>query len=261
MSDLTVVQYALIGLIFVWSGMVRSGLGFGGSVMALPFLLLVLNEPLVFLPIISIHLLFFAGLTVWQNNRLSLMGGVEAPRDSTVNWRYLGKALAVMAVPKLLGVLGVIVLPNTIMTAVIYFIVGAYSFSYIFNKPLKSKSVVVDTLFLMLGGYISGLSLIGAPLIISVFVNHVSKHQLRDTLFVLWIVLVTIKMTAFVIAGVDLQLQHQFWLLPCAGVGHIIGLRIHRWLVDSETQVFMQVVGLALLAVSVMGFYVTWVAH
>jgi len=32
MADLLPYQYALIGLIFVWSGFVRSGLGFGGAV-------------------------------------------------------------------------------------------------------------------------------------------------------------------------------------------------------------------------------------
>lgn len=261
MSDLTLLQHVLIGLIFVWSGLVRSGLGFGGSVMALPFLLLILDEPLVFLPIVSIHLLFFAGLTVWQNNRATLMGGIEAEANSTVDWQYLWKALGIMIIPKLLGVFGVIVLPNTLMTAAIYIIVGAYSLSYIFNKPLKSKSRLVDGFFLMLGGYISGISLIGAPLIISVFVNHVDKHKLRDTLFVLWIILVTIKMAAFVVAGVDLQLASQLWLLPCAAVGHVIGLRIHRRLVNSDTKVFMQVVGSALLVISCIGLYNAWIAH
>ncbi|BBI70547.2 hypothetical protein HAALTHF_05350n [Vreelandella aquamarina] len=66
------------------------------------------------------------------------------------------------------------------------------------------------------GGYVSGTSLIGAPLIVSVFATHVAKEQLRDTMFVLWFILVVIKMVSFVIAGVDLQLIHQLWLLPCA---------------------------------------------
>ena len=39
MQDLLWYQYALIGLIFCWSGFVRSSLGFGGAVLALPFLL------------------------------------------------------------------------------------------------------------------------------------------------------------------------------------------------------------------------------
>ena len=59
MADLNNWQIVSIALIFVWSGFVRSGLGFGGAVLALPFLLMVDNRPLVYLPIISVHLLFF----------------------------------------------------------------------------------------------------------------------------------------------------------------------------------------------------------
>ena len=64
MEGLESWQYATIAVLFVWSGFVRSGLGFGGAVLTLPFLLMVYNAPLVFLPIISVHLLFFSLLTV-----------------------------------------------------------------------------------------------------------------------------------------------------------------------------------------------------
>lgn len=80
MSDLSLVQYVLIGLIFIWSGFVRSGLGFGGAVLSLPFLLLVLDEPLVFLPIIAVHLLVFSALTIWMNNRKNRKTGGARPR-------------------------------------------------------------------------------------------------------------------------------------------------------------------------------------
>ena len=63
MSELLPYQYLLIGLVFIWSGFVRSGLGFGGAVLSLPFLLLIDNQPLVYLPLIAAHLLFFSGLT------------------------------------------------------------------------------------------------------------------------------------------------------------------------------------------------------
>ena len=36
MTDLTLTQLVLVLLIFVWSGFVRTGLGFGGAMMALP---------------------------------------------------------------------------------------------------------------------------------------------------------------------------------------------------------------------------------
>mgnify|MGYP000978006370 FL=1 len=38
MAQLEWYAYVFIGLLFVWSGIVRSGFGFGGAVFALPFL-------------------------------------------------------------------------------------------------------------------------------------------------------------------------------------------------------------------------------
>ncbi len=262
MADLSLVQIVLVALIFAWSGFVRSGLGFGGAVMSLPFLLLIDNQPLVYLPIIAVHLLFFSTLTVAQNWRqhrrhLALATGAGIPQaelaSGTIDWRYLKKALSIMIIPKLIGVFGLLTLPAKLMTTVIFIIVAAYAISYILNKPFKSNHPLVDTVFLMLGAYISGTSLIGAPLLIAVFATHVAKQQLRDTLFVLWFILVFIKMVAFVYAGVDLQLIHHLWLLPAATVGHVIGLRFHARLVDGDTRIFYRWLGVCLLLISVVG--------
>src|SRR5690606_21298529 len=261
MADLSLIQYLLIALVFAWSGFVRSGLGFGGAVMSLPFLLLIDNQPLVYLPIIAVHLLFFSTLTVAQNWRRHQRSVVAAGAhqvsaelaSGTIDWRYLKKALSIMIIPKLIGVFGLLTLPAKLMTAVIFIIVAVYAISYILNKPFKSNHPLVDTVFLMLGAYISGTSLIGAPLLIAVFATHVAKHQLRDTLFVLWFILVLIKMIAFIYAGVDLQLIHHLWLLPAATVGHIIGLRFHARLVEGDTRVFYRWLGICLLIISVVG--------
>jgi hypothetical protein len=64
-----------------------------------------------------------------------------------------------------------------------------------------------------------------------------------------------IKMTSFVIAGVDLQLIHQLWLLPCALLGHVFGQRLHERIKEAETPRFFQFVGVALLVVCVFGIY------
>ncbi len=69
MEQLLWYEYAAIALIFVWSGFVRSGLGFGGAVLALPFLLLVVNDPVVFLPIIAVQLVLFSSLIMWQSTQ------------------------------------------------------------------------------------------------------------------------------------------------------------------------------------------------
>lgn len=253
MADLLWYQYALIGLIFAWSGFVRASLGFGGAVLALPFLLLVLNEPLVFLPIIAVHLLIFSSWIAWRGHRRAQAVGGASQSESNIDWRYLFKALKVMIVPKLIGVVGLLTLPAQVMTTIIFVIVIVYGISYVLNKPFRSKNKVVDYLMLGLGGYVSGTSLIGAPLIVSVFATHVAKHQLRDTLFVLWFILVVIKMVSFIIAGVDLQLIHHLWLLPCALLGHLLGERAHRYMLTAETHVFFRVLGAVLIAVSVVG--------
>lgn len=270
MLDLFGYQYLLIALIFAWSGFVRSGLGFGGAVMSLPFLLLIDNQPLIYLPIIAVHLLFFSSLTVGQNwlksRRKMLLAQAaydasladtnvtqRAVNNGTVDWRYLKKALVIMIVPKLIGVFGLLTLPAGLMTGVIFVIVGAYAISYILNKPFKSNHPFLDTFFLILGAYISGTSLIGAPLIIAVFATHVAKDRLRDTLFVLWFILVTIKMAAFIYAGVNLQLVHHLWLLPAATLGHLLGLRFHNHLLHGDTKVFYRWLGVCLLVVSGVG--------
>lgn len=229
----------------------RSGLGFGGAVLSLPFLLLVHDQPLVFLPIIAVHLLVFSSLTIWMNNRNRSVPGQAAA--GTVDWRYLWRILGIMIVPKLIGVFGLITLPSDILSAIIFVIVALYSVSYIINRPFRSGSKTVDTIFLMVGGYISGTSLIGAPLIIAVVAQHLPKEKLRDTLFALWFILVLIKMAAFIWAGVDLQLIHHLWLLPCAAVGHVIGLYAHGRMLRAETPVFFRVLGVVLLVVSSVG--------
>jgi uncharacterized membrane protein YfcA len=254
MADLAFYQYILIGLIFIWSGFVRSGLGFGGAVLSLPFLLLVVDEPLIFLPLIAVHLLVFSSLTIWLNNRRR-PGGNDQPEAvvGTVDWHYLWRILAIMIVPKLIGVFGLITLPSDIMTLIIFVIVAVYSVSYILDRPFRSRSRAIDVVFLMLGGYVSGTSLIGAPLIIAVVAQHLPKEQLRDTLFALWFILVMIKMAAFVWLDIDLQLIHHLWLLPCAAVGHVIGLYAHDRILKAETPIFFRVLGSVLLIVSSIG--------
>jgi len=251
--DLLWWQYLIIGITFIWSGFVRTGLGFGGAVLALPVLLLIVDDPLVFLPIISIHLLIFSCWNAWEGHR------GKRGSSSTIDWSYLSSSLKIMIVPKLIGVFGLLTLPNELMSAIIFTIVCVYSVGYILNRPFRSNSIWLDRFFLTLGGYVSGTSLIAAPLVIAVYSTHVARHQLRDTLFVLWFILVSIKMASFLIAGVDLQLQHQLWLFPCALIGHFLGKRLHNYLMQTDTLKFYRIMGLILLTLSLIGIAKTLV--
>lgn len=250
MDDLFAWQYAAIACTFIWSGFVRSALGFGGSVLALPFLLMILNQPLVYLPILAVHLLFFSFITIYGAHRRERRRGRSGV---SVNWAFLRYAIPLMFVPKLIGVFGVINLPPDIISAVVFSVVSVYSVTYILDRPLKSHNRYVDALFLLIGGYVSGVSLVAAPLVVPVAASRVEKHQLRDTLFILWSVLVVIKLTAFIWSGVDLQWRHQLWLLPCATLGHLVGLKFHAYSLRADGKVFFRAMGGGLLLVSLVG--------
>jgi len=241
-------EYALVGLVFVWSGFVRSGLGFGGAVLALPFLLLIVNDPLVFLPLIGMHLIFFSTLIMVQSTR-----DRASEQLKTINWQYLKRSLWIMIIPKMMGIIGLLTLPPVIMSTIILLIVLAYAIGYIVNRPIEIKTKLQEYGFLGVGAYVSGTSLTGAPLIVPVVASRVKKHELRNTLFVLWWILTSIKLVSFVIVGVNLQLIHHVWLLPCAFIGHLLGNRMHTYLVEQETPTFYRVLGVALVIVSLTG--------
>lgn len=245
MIDLSAWQYAAIALIFVWSGFVRSGLGFGGAVLSLPFLLLIVDDPLIWLPIVAVHLLFFSSLIMWKSHR--------SGSGTSIDWPYLKVSLKVILIPKAIGVLGLLTLPSAIMSALVFLIVIVYATGYVLNRPFRSSNPWTDRVFLAMGGYVSGTSLIAAPLIMAVYSTHVPREKLRDTLFVLWFLLVSIKMASFLALGVDLQLIHHLWLLPAAFVGHLIGERVHQRLLRTDSVKFYRLLGGVLLAVSVIG--------
>lgn len=233
-------QLAAIGLCFVWSGLVRSGLGFGGAALTLPLLLLVVNDPLVFLPAIGFQLLIFSLLTV-------------ATRLANVDWAYLGKLTLLLALPVAAGLVGLLKLSPVLLSAVVYIVTLAYGFMYLLDKGIVSRNRLTDGLLIMLGGYVSGVSLTGAPLIVAVGARRLPPARLRDTLFVLWIVLVVVKLGTFKAADVDMQPVLFFLTLPFATAGHLLGLRLHRRLIESGGTRFRRVVGAGLAAVSTVG--------
>lgn len=234
-------QSLLIGLIFLWTGFVRTGLGFGGAALGLPLLLFLDNQPLLWLPIIGSHLLLFSGLTL-------------GTRLNNVDWRYLRRSSLVIIPAALAGVFGLLNLPNQWLLIFIYSITLFYAFVWTVDWSIHSDNHWVDRLLLVLGGYIAGTSLTGAPLIVAVYMRNVSKAQLRNTLFVLWFILVAIKMAAFTAVGVEMNLFTALILLPIAAVGHAIGLKAHDAILRNDRR-FKRVMGIGLMAVSLLGLW------
>ncbi len=239
---LTPLQHLAVGLIFVWGGFVRTGLGFGGAALALPLLLLVVPDPLLFLPLISVHLLFFATLTL-------------AKRLKDVDWAFLLQALQMIALPFVIGLFGLLKLPGQWLAVIVFGVTLVYALAYLFNYEIRSDNRWADRALLGFGGYVSGTSLIGAPLIVAVFSRHIAAHQLRNTLFALWILLVTAKMTTFIGFAVPLYLPYALLLLPLAGIGHYFGLKAHEHLLKQGGQGFQRALGGVMILVAAVGLW------
>jgi uncharacterized membrane protein YfcA len=242
--DFSLDQTLVIAVLFVWAGFVRTGLGFGGAALGLPLMLFVHNDPLLWLPIISTHLLFFSGLTL-------------RTRLHNVDWRYLRQSSIYIIPPAIIGVFGLVNLPTLWLNVFIYSITLFYGLTWLFNRAIESRRNWVDKLLLILGGYIAGTSLTGAPLMVAVYMRNVSREQLRDTLFVLWFILVSIKMTTFVALSVDLHFLAALTLIPIAAVGHMLGLKAHDAIMRNDL-LFKRWIGGGLVIVSALGLWNLW---
>jgi uncharacterized membrane protein YfcA len=239
--DLSVLEYALVIIIFIWTGFVRSGLGFGGAALGLPFMLFLHDQALYWLPIIGLHLLIFSSLTL-------------RTRINNVDWIYLKKASKFIFPAAIIGVIGLVQLPNQWLLIFIYSVSLFYAVLWLAGWAIRSNDSWIDKCLLALGGYVAGTSLTGAPLMVAVFAKNVHKGQLRNTLFVLWFILVSVKMIAFITLGVKLNAIASILLLPFAAIGHVIGLKLHDMILQND-QLFKRFVGGMLIAVSSLGLW------
>ena len=233
------LELLMIAIIFTWIGFVRTGLGFGCAVLGLPILMLIGGSPIDWLPIIGIHLLFFSSITLSNSLR-------------QVDWQYLKKSLPWILPAKIIGVIGLLNLPPNVMTVIVYLITILYSLTWINNSQIISKKTWVNNLLLFFGGYLSGTSLMGGVLLVAVYMNHIDLKKLRNTLFVLWFFLVSIKMVAFMAVGVYIDWRFSLMLIPVAALGHFIGLRMHERMIKSDAK-FKRWMGGVLIIVCMVG--------
>jgi uncharacterized membrane protein YfcA len=239
--DLTINETLVVAALFVWTGFVRTGLGFGGAALGLPLMLLVRNDPRLWLPIICVHLLFFSGLTL-------------RTRLHNVDWPYLRHSSRYIIPPAIVGVFGLVNLPIVWLNGFIYLITLFYGVVWLCNHVIESHHDWADKSLLVIGGYVAGTSLSGAPLIVAVYMRHVGKDKLRDSLFLLWFVLVGIKMTTFIALSVDLHFLAALALIPVSTIGHVLGLKAYDAIAKNDV-LFKRWLGVGLIVISVLGFF------
>lgn len=237
--DFSNTQIFLMALIFIWTAMVRSGLGFGGIALGMPFMLLVHDQAIFWLPIFGIHLLFFSALTLRS-------------RFKAVDWSYLGKSGLFIMPAALVGIFGLINLPNTFIVTFFYCFTIVYAFTWLMNWAVQGKQGWLDKFLLMFGGYIIGSGMPGMPLISSVYMRFVTMEQLRNTMFVLISSITIIRLGSFVAADINIHFLFALCLIPTAWIGHYLGMLAHEHIMKNA-ELFKRVIGAGLILISLLG--------
>lgn len=235
-------------LCFVWSGFIRASLGVGALILMLPFALLVINTPLIIVPVVATHAVILSSLTVLQH-------------FYNVSWKHVGIFLGITFIPFIIGLYGLIQLPEKWLVLLAYMITLVYSLSYLWPRPVAKKSTILDLVTLIIGGYINGLSFTGGPPIAAVMSKHVPKRQFRDTFLAMVILIATIKLSTFYWLGISLQPQLQLIVIPAVLLGHVMGLRFHRYFVSMDERIFYRWLGIVLLMVTLLGIIKTLIFH
>lgn len=192
-------------------------------------------------------------LVTYNRHALVIFSGLTLrTRLNNVDWHYLRKSAVYIIPAAIVGVLGLLNLPNTWLVIFVYSVTLFYAITWVLNWVISSHNDWADKLLLILGGYVAGTSLTGAPLMVAVFMRHIRRDQLRNTLFVLWFILVSIKMTAFATLGVSLYFLTAVVLVPIAAIGHYLGLRSHDKILEND-QLFKRVIGGVLIIICIAG--------
>ena len=234
MIDFSLYTIAVLCIAFIWSGFVRAGLGFGGAGLMYPVALLAVDSVLFLVPIICVQLIFFASITLFKD-------------FGKINWPVMKRAFLIILPPFMVGVFGLIQLPELWVLLTLYIIIIAYSCNYLLYSEKLTPKPWLDYPLLLVGGYVSGLSLSGAPLIAAIVIRQLDKKEIKASLFILWVVLCCIKLATLGYFEVDLQLEHQLWLLPCALVGHVLGNRFHDKILRLKPVILYRLIGSAML--------------
>ena len=237
--EFTPLVIVVLLVAFWWSGFVRAGLGFGGAGLMYPVALLAVDSIIFLVPLICVQLIVFSASTLARDYR-------------KIDWPIFATMMTVILPAFMVGIFGLINFPEKVILLVVYVIIIYYSLTYIFDIRMQPRRWV-DGPVLLLGGYLSGLSLAGAPIIAGIGIRYLDKERMRATLFSIWMILCIIKLATLAAVGIDLQLRHQVWLLPAALIGHLMGLKVHDRLIAMQSRQFYRWLCSALLLLSLTG--------
>ncbi|MEM7133732.1 MAG: sulfite exporter TauE/SafE family protein [Chloroflexota bacterium] len=233
----------ILSVLFI-SALIKSSIGFGESMLAMPLLLLLMDvqsaSPLIFLVAASLTVLIL--ITSWKEI------------DIRAAWIFMLAAL--VGTP--FGVWGLISLPSRWLTAALGGILILAGLHNIFQpKTRRSNRAYWGIFFGFFAGMLSGAyNISGPPTVLYGSIKGWSPEEFRATLQGLFLPVTIIKLFGYGVAGLWTQevLTYFAFALPFVLFAFWIGQRVHQKMPKEKTKMILHsattIFGVTLLAQS-----------
>lgn len=217
-------EYALIFLVILLANTASSLTGFGGTILALPFVAMLIGLK-VAVPVLVIQAWVLAVFIVTQARR-------------HISWRDWGKIILFVVIGLPVGIWVAGVVPeNPLKIALGLFTLGVGAYGVVHPLPREDSRERLAgwrgqalTVLLALGGVVHGAFATGGPLIVVYCTRALrDKSVFRATMSMTWLTLNTILLTQWLIRGVITvsQLSLAAMCIPFTLGGMVLGTFAH----------------------------------
>lgn len=166
----------IIFLIIFLTNIVQTITGFAGSMLAMPFLLLIMSMSDAKILIVIVGVFWSLWMLV-QNFK-------------KVNWKFVWILSLIMSVGIIIGVLLLKIVPTKIVLLIMGLVIITSAIKNLIGKNIDTNNKILDFIFGIFSGIMQGMVLMGGPFLVLVANSYLKdREEYRTTLAVLWLVI------------------------------------------------------------------------
>lgn len=166
----------IIFLIIFLTNIVQTITGFAGSMLAMPFLLLIMSMSDAKILIVIVGVFW----SLWMLVR----------NFKKVNWKFVWILSLIMSIGIIIGVLLLKIVPTKIALLIMGLVIISAAIKNLIGKNIDTNNKMLEFIFGIFSGIMQGMVLMGGPFLVLVANSYLKdREEYRTTLAVLWLVI------------------------------------------------------------------------
>lgn len=166
----------IIFLIIFLTNIVQTITGFAGSMLAMPFLLLIMSMSDAKILIVIVGVFW----SLWMLVR----------NFKKVNWKFVWILSLIMSIGIIIGVLLLKIVPTKIVLLIMGLVIISAAIKNLIGKNIDTNNKILEFIFGIFSGIMQGMVLMGGPFLVLVANSYLKdREEYRTTLAVLWLVI------------------------------------------------------------------------